>query len=159
MIKRAFALSYMGMKDLLKAQPELLENHVLISVLNAMDKESSIRVLPSDNARCLTVFYDDLRTDSGRYHPPEVIAQAQQMTVEDADAIVSFLVNHHSRAVEETLYVHCTQGISRSTAIVTFASEIFQIAPDQFGRYDKERMFPNDIQLPLLRERHRNLSS
>lgn len=160
MIKRAFALSYLDMKDLIFAKPELLERDTFISILAGSEQSTPQRwVLPTDNLRCLTVFYDDLTSRSALYHPPEAVLAAKQMTVEDADNILNFLLRSNAREGDETLYVHCTRGISRSTAIVVIASELFGLQTDCFGCIDKATMYPNDIQLPLLRERSFHLNA
>lgn len=153
MIVRVRVYSYVDMKALLAAEPALLDQHTFVSILTSCSKERpDWWVLPTDNARGLTVFYDDINSKTARIFERDwTHRRPKQMTPEDAQAIVAHLRANHARAGEETLYVHCAQGISRSGAVAILAQEMFGLSAEVV-RADNPRIDPNDRQLPMLRQ-------
>lgn len=155
MLVRAIALPYrkhdgLDIHQLLDQQPGLLQTACFVSILTSSSaNRPDWWVLPTDNPRCLTVFYDDTRSDSHLHFSAEVIRRSRQMTEADAQRIVEFLRLNHQRTEPEVLYVNCAQGISRSGAVVTLARELFAMDPEQF-QADNKRINPNDVQLPML---------
>ncbi len=151
MIVRALALPYVDMRTLLADQPELVAGHCFLSILTSCSKDRpDWWLLPIDNPRCLTVFYDDINTRTEHVLRDRGRRTFRQMQSEDAAAIVAFLRLNHDRAAHETLYVNCAQGISRSGAVVTLAQELFGLDAGQL-KADNPKIQPNDVQLPLLR--------
>ena len=156
MLVRAIALPYanyegLDIQKLVRDQPELLNSACFVSILVSMSENRPQEwVVPRDNPRCLTLFYDDIHSESHKHYPLAAIRSARQMTDAMALEIVEFLRRNHERPEPEVLYVNCAAGISRSGAVVTLAREMFGMCPEQF-RADNKRIKPNDIQLPMLR--------
>ncbi len=156
MLVRAIALPYknysgLDIQQLVHGQPELLQSACFVSILVSMSENRPEEwVLPRDNPRCLTMFYDDIRSDSHRHFPPEAIRNSRQMSDAVALEIVKFLRRSNERPEPEVLYVNCSAGISRSGAVVALSRELFGMCPAQF-QTDNPRINPNDVQLPMLR--------
>lgn len=154
MLVAAKALSYEGMKELLRTQQSLLANHSFISVL-PKDMRTNDVIWPAESERWMSVFFEDIRPEHTLLIPlleKQLGRQLIRFGDEQADSIIEFLNNCHRRPKEETLYVNCVAGISRSGAIVSFACEVFNLDRDKFKK-DNPYILPNNLVLYLLRER------
>lgn len=156
MLTSVKALSYDGMKGLLKSQPELLQAHTFISVLpNALRVEEPGFVWPQNSDRWMSMFFEDIRPEHLEMLPrleEEIGRRIERFTDDQADQLIQFLERAHARAERECLYVNCVAGISRSGAISSFVCEAYKLDRQAFWR-DNPQIQPNSLVLFLLRDR------
>jgi predicted protein tyrosine phosphatase len=145
MIVRVLALSRDAMLDRLSGKPDL-NRDCYMSILDAPDRE---RVLPRNSDHCLTVFFEDITSREFVVAPPEALVHKRLFTRATARRIIAFLKLAAGRSAPETLYVHCSGGISRSGAIAKFVERICYLDPAKVER-DNPRIEPNDVVLVML---------
>lgn len=156
MLVAAKALSFEGMKMLVLNESDLLGSNSFISITPPELKEENAAVeWPANSERWLSLFFEDIRPE----HIPLLPIFEEQMgrrilrfDEACADKILDFLEICQERKTEETLYVNCVAGISRSGAVASFACEVFNLDRVKFHR-DNPQILPNNLVLYLLRER------
>ena len=79
-------------------------------------------------------------------------------TAEQAKRVVRHLQVIHRRESSEMLVVQCFAGISRSGAIATFASDLYQLSYDKF-KVDNPHVQPNSYVLALLNRVRREMET
>jgi predicted protein tyrosine phosphatase len=154
MLTAAKALSYEGMKELLRNRSEMLSKHSFISIL-PQDMRGSDVIWPAESERWLPMFFEDIRPEHQLLLPlleKQLGRRLVRFNEEHADNIIDFLKACHARPKQETLYVNCIAGVSRSGAITSFASEVFKLDKETF-RKENPYILPNNLVLQLLKER------
>lgn len=162
MIVAAKALSYNAMWDLVNHKQETLEQNSAICIASPqLEGTTDDRNWPVDSERWMNIFFEDVRPE----HLFELSNLEQQLGRKivvfnegKADKIIDFLKKAHLRPKPETLYVNCAAGISRSGAIVAFASEMFNLDHQQIAM-DNPAIVPNKLVLFTLREQWRQQSA
>ncbi len=157
MLTAAKALSYESMKSLLQNQSELLEKNSFISILppDLQAKEEVKKIWPGDSDRWMSTYFEDVRPEHMHLIPSLEEELGRRFSLfhdEQADRIIEFLSSCHSRQSNETLFVNCVAGVSRSGAIASFACEVFNMDKGNFKRANPT-IQPNSLVLYLLRER------
>ncbi|MBM6414854.1 hypothetical protein, partial [Lacticaseibacillus paracasei] len=128
--------------------------HNFISILPPDMRSSDVK-WPANSDRWMSTFFEDIRPEHLLLVPlleKQFGRQLQRFDEAQADAIIDFLVDCNNRPEEEMLYVNCVAGISRSGAIVTFATDIFNLNKDKF-RKDNPYILPNNLVMQLLKDR------
>jgi predicted protein tyrosine phosphatase len=104
-------------------------------------------LVQEDDAKIALVFDDVKPSALGVYNPLFVYFDDRM-----AEKVASFISRvHQTSNTKDLLLVNCHAGISRSGAIVTFASELVQINPELFNQTNPN-IFPNKFVLELLRK-------
>ncbi len=156
MLCSAKALSAEGIKDILRSKTELLHKHSFISILPEDMRKSAADIdWPQNSDRWLSMYFEDIRPEHLLLLPmleEQLGRRLSRFNEDDADKIIDFLERCQHRPENETLYVNCVAGISRSGAIVSFACEIFEFDRKAFKRANPQ-ILPNNLVLYLLRER------
>lgn len=156
MLSTAKALSYDGIKNLLRNQAQLLSKHSFISILPEQMRSDAADInWPSNSERWLSMFFEDIRPEHLVFLPlleEQLGRPLSRFSETDADIVIDFLKLCQKRPQEETLYVNCVAGISRSGAIASFACEAFQLDKHKFKK-ENPLIMPNNLVLYMLRER------
>lgn len=156
MLTAAKALSFESMKNLLRNHDHLLSKNSFISIAPQELRENATDIAwPNNSERWLSMYFDDIRPEHLHLLPSLEEQYGRRMNTfaeEQADEVLNFLKQCHARPQEETLYVNCLAGVSRSGAFVSFACETFNLDRKKFLQ-DNPEIMPNNLVLYLLRER------
>lgn len=132
-----------GMEDLLKANPDLLDNNYLIGVHdsgNNLDYKWCNPILKDKHDHYLSLCFSD------------VDYKINWMTIpfnkNMAKEVIKFLDKIEVKE-DNILYVHCAAGVSRSGAIGTFARKYFKLDYNEFKRMNPQ-IVPNTLVTKLL---------
>lgn len=147
MIKRAIALSYSAMKDLIREHPELLKQQGFISIIDL----DGIKIFDADSPHVITLLFDDVL--------PETVGTLDKLggrkfklfDEDFAQRIIEFLLAINEDPQVETLYVNCGAGIARSGAVVTFVQKLYGLDAERFAA-DNPYIIPNTWVLQTLQQ-------
>lgn len=105
-------------------------------------------IFEKDTDRTITLFFDDVTPTSWlRYD----MSKYKFASSKDAEKIVKFISKHSKTKKQETLYVQCTLGISRSGAVATYALEQSNMNRNRFKMIN-QKIDPNPWVLEKLIE-------
>ena len=149
MIKRVIVLSHEAMEEFVGANAARKKTvmpsteHGYISIL----APEWPRIFKKDSEHVVTLVFDDI---SRAY--PDTLVEGRLLTLfsdEQAKQVIDFVEAFNKRQSDDTMYVHCRQGVSRSGAVGTFINEICELDQSQFNS-DNPQLKPNPHVLNLL---------
>lgn len=149
MIKRVIVLSHEAMEEFVGANAERKRTvmpsteHGYISIL----APHWAKIFKKNSDHVITLVFDDI---SREY--PDTLVEGRILTLfsdDQAKQLIDFVEEFNKRPTDDTMYVHCRQGVSRSGAVGTFINEICELDSSQFNS-DNPQLKPNPHVLNLL---------
>lgn len=125
-----------------------MPNDMFFICIHNTNGENSTPYFKQDHPNVLKLAFDDCSQDeTGTLLSGEPYTQ-KAMTKEQAEIIYDFLIAQKQNGVQKGL-LHCSAGISRSGAVVTFAADVLEVDQSAFKKMN-QYIRPNPHVMSLL---------
>lgn len=127
-------------------------SEAFISILNSDQPDSSY--FDKDYPNVLRLVFDDVTDEEFKRVSEQTQRELTLFSAEQAKQVLSFLENNKH---VDTLYVHCTAGVSRSGAVGTIANDFY--GKETFFEFTQSNPYikPNYFIVALLRRVYNNI--